>query len=89
MVSISIMLADDRTILRRRLRLLFESELDFGTVAEASNGRAVVDAVAPEAPDVVVMDIACTPLLSPVSNDRSSPGFVVEVFRPSAGTRQT
>src|ERR1017187_7423019 len=58
MVSIRILLADDHTILRRGLRLLLERESDFGIVAEASNGREAVDAVAREAPDVVIMDIA-------------------------------
>ena len=58
MFSVRILLADDHTILRKGLRLLLEREPGFGVVAEASNGKEAVEAVARELPDVVIMDIA-------------------------------
>lgn len=63
MKDLRIVLADDHTIMRRGLRLLFEREAGFQVVGEASNGHEAVDAVAAQEPDVVVMDIAM-PLLN-------------------------
>lgn len=57
-MPIRVLLADDHTILRRGLRLLLERESDLAVVAEAANGREVIDAVARDAPHVVIMDIA-------------------------------
>ncbi len=58
MNAIRIVLADDHTVVRKGLRLLLESQPDFKVVAEAADGRAALDAVEREAPNVVVMDVA-------------------------------
>lgn len=63
MTPIRIILAEDHTIVRKGLRALLESASDIEVVAEAANGRMVVDQVANLNPDVVVMDITM-PLLN-------------------------
>jgi DNA-binding NarL/FixJ family response regulator len=54
---IRILLADDHTIVRAGIRSLLEKTPDFQIVAEASDGREVVDLARTHVPDVVVMDI--------------------------------
>jgi two-component system response regulator NreC len=61
--SIRVILAEDHTIVRKGLRALLESAPDIEVVAEAANGRMVLDQVANMQPDVVVMDITM-PLLN-------------------------
>jgi len=56
-MTISILLADDHTILRQGLRLLLESEPDFNIIGEASNGLEVLTKVDTLAPEVVVLDV--------------------------------
>lgn len=56
--SIRILLADDHTVMRSGLRVLLERQPNFVVVAEASDGRQVVQLAQSEAPDVVLMDIA-------------------------------
>jgi two-component system, NarL family, response regulator NreC len=63
MTSVRIVLADDHTIMRQGLRLVLERQSDFAIIAEANNGREVVDIVIRENPNVVIMDIAM-PLLN-------------------------
>jgi DNA-binding NarL/FixJ family response regulator len=60
---IRVILAEDHTIVRKGLRALLESAADIEVVAEAANGRMVLDLVADMRPDVVVMDITM-PLLN-------------------------
>ncbi|MEI6499762.1 MAG: response regulator transcription factor [Armatimonadota bacterium] len=55
---IRIVLADDHRVLRDGLRSLINQESDMEVVAEAENGRRVVEAVVKAAPDVVVMDVS-------------------------------
>jgi DNA-binding NarL/FixJ family response regulator len=55
--KISVVLADDHTILRQGLRSLLEAERDIEVIGEAANGREAIDLVMDESPDVVVMDI--------------------------------
>lgn len=54
---VTIMVADDHGIVREGLRRLLEAEPDFSVVAEASNGREVLEALSRSNPDVVVLDI--------------------------------
>jgi DNA-binding NarL/FixJ family response regulator len=54
---IRILLADDHTVMRRGLRLLLESQVEFTVVAEASDGRQAVEQAELTKPDVVVLDI--------------------------------
>jgi len=56
-MTISILLADDHTILRQGLRLLLESEKDFNIVGEAKNGLEVITKVETLQPDIVVLDV--------------------------------
>lgn len=60
---ISILLADDHTLIRRGLRVLLEAEADMAVVGEAQDGRQAVEMVMQLRPAVVVMDIAM-PLLN-------------------------
>ncbi len=54
---ISVLGADDHGIVREGLRRLLDSEPDLSVVAEASDGREVLEEVARHRPDVVVLDI--------------------------------
>jgi DNA-binding NarL/FixJ family response regulator len=53
-----ILLADDHTIVRQGLKLIFSSRPDLEVVGEAANGREAVELAEKLKPDVVVMDVA-------------------------------
>lgn len=63
MNPITVLLAEDHTIVREGLRALLKLEKDIHVVAEAQDGRQAVALAAELKPDVVVMDIAM-PLLN-------------------------
>jgi DNA-binding NarL/FixJ family response regulator len=63
MKQISVLLAEDHTIVRQGLRLLVEADGDIGIVGEAKTGREAVQMTRDLHPEVVVMDIAM-PLLN-------------------------
>ncbi|MFG1607652.1 response regulator [Actinoplanes sp. NPDC049265] len=54
---IRVLVADDQTLLRDSLRVLFGSTPGFEMVAEAGTGREAVRLAVTERPDVVVMDV--------------------------------
>lgn len=54
---ISVLIADDETMIRAGLRLLLEAEDDLTVVGEACDGIEAVEMAAALAPDVVLMDI--------------------------------
>ena len=54
---IRVILAEDHTIVREGLRALLSARDDIEVIAEVGNGRAAVEAVAAQAPDVIVMDL--------------------------------
>ncbi len=54
---ISIMLADDHTIVRKGFRLLLEHEPDISVLGEAATGREAVELALKLKPSVVLMDI--------------------------------
>jgi DNA-binding NarL/FixJ family response regulator len=56
-VSISVLLADDQSLLRRGFRMILEAEGDLVIAAEAGNGEEAVTLAQRHAPDVVLMDI--------------------------------
>lgn len=56
-MSISILLADDHTILRQGLRALLESEPDFVILGEAQNGLETLEQTRMLNPDVVILDL--------------------------------
>jgi DNA-binding NarL/FixJ family response regulator len=58
MKRITVLLADDHTIVREGFRHLLELETDFEVVGEAADGRQAVALAVQFRPDVVLMDIA-------------------------------
>ena len=69
MKPITVLLADDHTVVREGLRSLLESEPDIEVVGEARDGRQAVQLTRELLPAVVVMDIAM-PLLNGVEAAR-------------------
>ena len=63
MERITVLLAEDHTVVREGLRALLEAEGDLEVVGEAETGRQAVALTRKLRPDVVVMDIAM-PLLN-------------------------
>jgi two-component system, NarL family, response regulator NreC len=55
---IRVLLAEDHETVREGLRLLVDAQADMKVVAEVGDGRAVIDACAALAPDVVVLDLS-------------------------------
>ena len=58
MPKLRIVVADDHPLMRRGIADLLETEPGWEVVAEASNGREAVDAVAKTKPDVLVIDLS-------------------------------
>lgn len=58
MNKISILLADDHTIVRDGLRSLLEAEHDINVVGDASDGSEAVKLALKLVPDIIIMDIA-------------------------------
>ncbi len=54
---ISVLLADDQTLVRDGFRLILKAEDDIDVVAEAKNGIDAVDEAVRHEPDIVLMDI--------------------------------
>jgi DNA-binding NarL/FixJ family response regulator len=69
LTKITVLLADDHTIVRQGLRALLKAEDDMSVVGEAENGRQAVQMAGKLQPDVVVMDIAM-PLLNGLAATR-------------------
>lgn len=63
MTTITVLLAEDHTIVRKGLRSLLDAEPDIEVVGEAEDGRQAVEAAQKLRPDVVLMDITM-PLLN-------------------------
>ncbi len=55
---LKILLADDHRVLRTGLKLLLSSQGDFQVVAEASNGREVLDQLEKTQVDIVLLDLS-------------------------------
>jgi DNA-binding NarL/FixJ family response regulator len=75
MKQITVLLAEDHTIVRQGLRLLVEADGDIGIVGEAKTGREAVQMNREFHPDVIVMDIAM-PLLNGIEATRQ----ILKVF---------
>src|SRR5437016_4092215 len=58
MQRITVLLADDHTVVRQGLRALLVAEGDIEIVGEAENGRQAVQLAKKLLPEVVVMDVA-------------------------------
>lgn len=63
MSSISVLLAEDHTILRKGLCSLLENEYGIEVIGEAENGREAIEKAEKLKPDIVVLDISL-PLLN-------------------------
>lgn len=57
-MSIRIILADDHTVVRAGLKSLLDQETTMEVIAEASDGREVLELVRQHEPDMVIMDVA-------------------------------
>ncbi|HEY0605446.1 MAG TPA: response regulator transcription factor [Herpetosiphonaceae bacterium] len=57
MTRLSVVLADDHDVVRHGLRTLLETQLSCHVVGEAADGRATVDLVRQQTPDVLVVDM--------------------------------
>ena len=66
---ITVVLADDHTIVRQGLAKLLEGEPNLRVVGEAENGREAVEKVEELKPDIVLMDIAM-PMLNGIDATR-------------------
>jgi DNA-binding NarL/FixJ family response regulator len=69
MKPITVLLAEDHTVVRQGLRKLLEAESDLEVVGEAATGRQAVEMTQKLRPAVVVMDIAM-PLLNGLEASR-------------------
>ena len=69
MKPITVLLADDHTIVREGLRLLLDAAGDIEVVAEAQTGRQAVEMVRRLRPAVVIMDLAM-PVLNGIEATR-------------------
>lgn len=69
MPKLKIVLADDHTLVRHGFRKILEERPEWEVVAEASDGRAVLQYVESAVPDVVVLDIGM-PLLNGIDTAR-------------------
>jgi len=78
MNPITVLLAEDHTIVREGLRALLKLEKDINVIGEAENGRETVELARRLRPDVVVMDIAM-PLLNGMEATRQ-----ILLARPSS-----
>jgi two-component system response regulator NreC len=58
MTSITVILAEDHTIVRKGIRALLEKERDFDVLGEANDGREAVSQVGKLHPDIILMDIS-------------------------------
>lgn len=69
MDRITVLLADDHTIVREGIRLLLESRDNIKVIAEVSNGRDAVQKTGELRPNIVIMDISM-PMLNGVEATR-------------------
>ena len=73
---ITVILADDRAVLRDGLRYLLEAQADIQIVATAANGQEAVEQAIQNCPDVVLMDISM-----PVMNGIEATRQICEVCK--------
>jgi DNA-binding NarL/FixJ family response regulator len=76
-MSTSVLIADDRVVVRRGLRALFEREADITVVGEACDGLETIDLVTRLVPDVLVLDlmlpdVSGMPVLEQLSQRRAA-----------------
>ena len=69
MAKITVLLADDHTLVRQGLNALLVAEEDMQVVAEAENGQQAVTLAKKTTPDIVIMDLAM-PMMNGLSATR-------------------
>ncbi|MBU2667146.1 response regulator transcription factor [Actinoplanes bogorensis] len=83
---ITVLLADDQSLIRAGIAMLLTAQPDLDVVAEADDGRQAVNLCAVHRPDVVVMDLqmpvmngieATRRLLSPAAGDTYRPRILI------------
>jgi two-component system response regulator NreC len=79
MARVTILLADDHTMVRQGLRKVLEERPEWEVVAEASDGREAVRLAERHKPDVAIIDVAM-PLLNGIETTR-------QITRRVPGTR--
>lgn len=79
--KITVLVADDHTIVREGLKSLISGEKDMEVVADVDTGRAAVGAASKIHPDVAVLDIAM-PLLNGID-------AVAQIRRTCPGTARS
>jgi DNA-binding NarL/FixJ family response regulator len=79
MKKITVLLADDHTVVRQGLRALLKAEEDIEVIGEAENGRQAVNLVRKTPPDVVLMDVAM-PMMNGLEATR-------QILKGSPGTK--
>lgn len=57
MKTISVLIADDHSMVRQGLKQILELEEDISVIAQASNGREALEMASSTMPDVILMDI--------------------------------
>ena len=67
---ITVLLADDHTVVREGLRFILEAPGDIQVAASVSNGQEAVDRAFQECPDVAVIDISM-PVMDGIEATRS------------------
>jgi DNA-binding NarL/FixJ family response regulator len=79
MIPITVLLAEDHTVVRQGLRKLLDAEDDLEVVGEAETGRQAVEMTRKLRPAVVVMDIAM-PILNGLEASR-------QILKHASGTK--
>ncbi|WPP50315.1 response regulator transcription factor [Catalinimonas niigatensis] len=54
---VTVLLADDHTVVRNGLKMLLENESDINVIGEASNGQEAIDKIISLQPDIVLLDV--------------------------------
>jgi len=58
MAKISVVIADDHTILRKGIKSLLQDEEDINIIGEAESGQEALELITQKQPDVAIMDIS-------------------------------
>lgn len=77
--TIKIVIADDHRLIRKGVKALLENQPKYKVVAEAANGKELLEILATLTPDIVLLDVEM-----PVMNGRQALGAICKSF---PGTR--
>lgn len=56
--KVKVLIADDHSLVRNGLQMVFQNQSDISIVGEAENGEEVLDLIAKRKPDIVIIDIS-------------------------------